>query len=382
MELTGKLEIPRKEINSINAKIIGFGETVHGSKEITKSIFNNIINLIANNNCRLVLLEIPIDLGMRLNQFVKEEKIFDEDLIAMISGIHIDNEELCSFLNWIKQYNSKTLDKVSIFGIDNYSGLSPSNINNFILSKKITSREIDTLLGMINSYSYRSIPLKFAVRHAEQFLPLLGNKDYYSLIQCLKNRTDSLCRMVPLFKSSDWHAVYRDFLLWQNTKFAIDNFSVDNSKVVIYSHLSHLNKSSPVFLNSVKSLGQYITNFYRSDYYLIGMLIGEGSILTLVSPDKMISQKIDLPASRSIENLCSFSTVNSFYKTLPLLSSFPILYRHIGGYYSKNRQFDPSFIKGSMDAIVFIRQSTVARVFPSMVMQGHVVYDLYKMVQK
>lgn len=380
-KLTPLLEIPYKELKTIDAKIIGFGETVHGSKEISKSIFSNIRKLVTDHNCRLVLLEIPIDLGIRLNQYVHQE-IFDEDINALISGLHIDNEELFSFLNWIQNYNSKNDNKVSIFGIDNYSGYSPRHINNFLLSKKCNSSAIDSLLGMINSYNYRSIPLKFAEKHTDQFRAILGDQHYFSLIQYLKNRTDSLCRIIPLFQSNDWHTINRDFLLWQNAKFAIDNFSADSSKVAIYSHLSHLNKNTPIFLNSVKSLGQYIAEFYISDFYLIGMLVNEGTIFTLINPNRMISLKIEPPEFRSIEYICSLTNETYFYKTLPLLSSFPILYRHIGAYYSKNRQFDPSFTKGSLDAIVYIKKSTESTINPTMEMQGRKVYDLYNYVHK
>lgn len=64
IELTPSLTIPQNTNEKNNSKIVGFGESVHGSKEINRSVFNNIIALIQNQNCRLVLLEVPIDLGI------------------------------------------------------------------------------------------------------------------------------------------------------------------------------------------------------------------------------------------------------------------------------------------------------------------------------
>lgn len=362
VRLSKTLEIPDKDLAAIPARIIGFGESAHGSKEIAKSVFNNIKQLITNHQCRLVLFEIPIDLGIRLNQFV-HEKSFDEDIGNLISGLLIDNNEFVEFVKWIKQYNEKTKDKVSIFGFDYYPENSPLNICKYLISKGSDNRLMDSLIIMINSHNYRSIPLKFATKHAYQIRPCLGDKDYATLIQYLKNRTDSLCRLVSLWQSSDWGGIYRDYLMWQNCKFAFENFPEAASGVAIYSHLSHLNKKTPIFLYSIKSLGQYITESFEGNYFVIGMLIAEGKVSTFINHDDLIQQTIADPASRSIESLCTMAKEDNFYKTLPLVSAIPILNRHIGLFYSKDREFIPSFTSGSMDAVLFIRRSMGAKIY-------------------
>ena len=133
--LSDQLVLPEKVLNGIDSRIIGFGETAHGSNEIAKSVFNNIEQLIVNHNCRLVLLELPIDLGIRLNQFVHQD-VFDEDIKGLIDKYHIDYEALKAFLIWLKQYNITNEDKVSVFGVDNYSDYSTRHIKNYLLSKK------------------------------------------------------------------------------------------------------------------------------------------------------------------------------------------------------------------------------------------------------
>ncbi len=360
--LSKTLEIPGKEINQIKAKIVGFGETVHGSKEITNSIFDNIRQLVMQHRCRLVLFEIPVDVGIRLNQFV-HEPTFDEDISHLLFGLLIDNDEFVAFIKWIKQYNAKTSEKVSVFGFDYYPDSSPQNISKFLISKGSGSRQIDSLLTMINSRNYRSIPLKFAIKHVDQIRPKLGDRDYASLIQYLKNRTDSLCELISSWQSSDWSGINRDYLLWQNTKFALENFPEAASGVAIYSHLSHLNKKTPVFLYSIKSLGQYIAESYDQQYFVIGMLVSEGKISTFRNTDELIPQTIASPPPRSIEYICSLAQVDNFYKTLPLVSSVPVQNRHIGLFYSMEREFIPSFAEGSMDAVIFIRHSSEATIY-------------------
>lgn len=379
VKINSLLEIPPQNIDSIRGKIIGFGETIHGSKEISQSVYNNFKQLITRHNCRLILLELSIDLGIRLNQYVQEEKI-DEELTDLVSGNLFDNEELCSFLNWVKQYNSGTKDKVTIFGFDFYTANTPRYINNFLLSKKPNSKEIDSLAKIMISHWYWSEPLKYAQKHIGELKPILGERDYVTLIQYLKNRSDTLCRIFPLFQSYDWSMIYRDYLLWQNTKFAIDNLKDEKSIVAIYSHLAHLNKKVPTYLSDVKSLGQYINEYYGDDYYVVGMLAGEGTISTRSSFDKIISQKIQLPPPRSIEYYCSHSKIGDFYKTLPISASDNILYRRIGNRYNNAQEFVPSFTKGCMDAIIYIHKINEAKIYPVLKLKDPRNFDFYKKV--
>jgi erythromycin esterase-like protein len=151
--------------------------------------------------------------------------------------------------------------------------------------------------------------------------------------------------------------------LWQNTKFAIDNLSDGKSKIAIYSHLSHLNKKVPIFLNSVKSLGGHLADNYSDNYFLIGMIIGNGKLSILFPGNKVIAQEIGFPKLRSIESLCCQSGTGNFYKPLPIISTVPILYRAIGSHYIEACEFEPSFTDKSMDAILFILHSTPATIY-------------------
>jgi len=360
ISLTPLFEIPVINFENTKATIYGFGESVHGSKEIAKSIFNNIRNLICEQNCRLVLLEIPIDVGMRINQYVQHYS-FNEDIKEIISGYHIDNVEFYSFIEWVKHFNLKLENKICIFGFDNYSSYSPRHIKNFISERKTNLNETDTLLSIISSNNYRSIPLRYLEKNKNLFLDNFGTKSYLTLLRCLKIRTDSLCRLVPLFQSFDWHEINRDFLLWQNVKFALENLADDTSTVAIYSHLAHLNKKTPIFLNTVKSLGQYIDHYFGSNYFLIGLFIGEGTITTFTGKNNMVLQEIGSPDMRSIEYVCSLSSMDNFYKALPLETT-PILNRSVTGYYNRFREFTAAFQEDSMNALIFIKRSSGATI--------------------
>jgi len=378
--LTSELSISKNDLNKIGKrKIFGFGETTHGSKEIEKSIFENIKQLISEKNCKLVLLEVPIDIGIRLNQYVNEG-LKDENVREIVNGITYDIDLFNSFLDWIKSYNVSAKEKVVLFGIDRYVGGSPRHINNYLLSKKFSSNTLDSLLTLINSNNYGSIPLKFALSNSNELSILLKKQNYESIIQYLKNRTDSIYTIIVPFKQSgDWNEAYRDYLLWQNAKFAIENFSSKSSTTAIIAHISHLNKMVPIFLTTVKSLGQYLSESFGEEFYLIGMLFGEGTIsVRSILTSKICVQKIDNPIQNCIEYLCSLSKESNFFKTIPLSTTSPVLMRKIGAFYLENQQFAPSFVSGSMNAFIFIGQSSNSRVYQSINTTGYKIHDLYQ----
>jgi erythromycin esterase len=379
-QLTSELTISMNVLKTLgNSKIFGFGESTHGCREIEKSVFENIKLLISKKKCRLVLLELPIDIGIRLNQYVQEGRI-DENVIEIVSESTFDTDQLSSFLDWIKNFNISAQEKVAIFGIDRYVGGTQRHINNFLINKELKSNAVDSLLFLLNSHKHQSIPFRFGLNNARELTTQLQKQNYLSILQYLKNRTDSMCtNIVPYKNSGDWNDAYRDCILWQNTKFAIENFSSKNSTVAIYAHLSHLNKKIPIFLNNVKSLGQYISDDYGKDYYLFGMLCGEGTIsVKSILNAKYSVQKIDNPVQRSIESLCSFSNETNFFKEVPLVATSPILIRKTGAFYLENQQFAPSFVPGSMNAIIYINKSSSSKVYQRIKTDGIEVHDLYQ----
>ncbi len=351
-------KIPLNQIVKIGGKkIYGFGETTHGSKEILLAAYNNIKQLIINQNCRLVLLEMPLDIGMRVNQYVNEG-ITDESIKEVLADQNT-SIELISFLEWIKNFNNTDRSNVTVFGIDNRSNDWPRHFNNFLLSKSLVSTKIDTLLNHVNSYTSRVDHLNYARRNKKEFIEILNEQDYKTVVHYLENRTDSLLYSIIPFESMDWYSAYRDYIMFVNTRFAIENYSNNSSSVAIYAHLNHLIKNTPIFLTSIRSLGQYIFENYKDDYYLTGLLFAEGSINVRSILDRNYSiQKIYAPIPNSLEYLCAQSDKESFFKKLPLSLSEPVMIRKTGAYFLGNQQFIPIVLNGSMDAFIFIKHST------------------------
>ncbi len=359
-----------------NKKIIGFGETAHGSFETDKCTYNNIRQLISNYKCRLVLFEMPIDLVAQYNLYIHGYEIDSTYCKFYPNQTKIDttyrklsflSDEQERFVNWVKEFNAVSDDKVNIMGFDRNanpesSNSTPPDLNRYISSMKLRSNTVDSLVSLINSGKYRRIPLQYAQNNEKQLTTLMGSFNYMVLLQTLKSRTDSALYN-PLFTSwSDWQlVVHRDYILWQNAKQVLENFTDGKSPVVIYAHYAHLDKISSIHFNEVVTLGQYLAKAYGDSYCHIGILLDQGKAGSMgdLRKNKLGYEELQLPVKGSLEYLASQTNQECFYKAGNINTKIPMMIRRSGNR-STSFQFIPAYFPGSMDGFIYIRNSTPA----------------------
>ena len=115
--------------------------------------------------------------------------------------------------------------------------------------------------------------------------------------------------------------------------------------------------------NDFYSLGQYLTLYFKDDYYLIGCLVGSGEISTWeINWKTKITKKLGFPPGQSLEFLCNLSNAGNFLKSVSNVSERSCILRNIGAVLHENSQFEPLSIKGSMNEFIFIERSTSADV--------------------
>lgn len=356
-------------------KIIGFGETVHGSMDIDKFKYNTIMQLISKYNCRLVLFEGSIDEVAQFGLYVQGYTIDSTFLKFMPPYTKIDtfyerlnfqSKEHEKFINWVRDFNASHEDKVRIMGIDlhayyNTENESPPFINRYISSMKLSSKIVDSLVAIINSGGKRRIPLQYAMKNEQELSRTMGNFNYMVLLQILKSRTDSALYNLSFPELSEWQIAYRDYIMWQNVEQVLENFAGENSPVVISSHYTHLNKANKILFNEVTSLGQYLSQAYGDNFYHIGILLGQGEAGAMIQKKGRKFEpgvhKLIFPPKGSLEYLASLTNQAFFYKSGYVASKKPLLMR-FSGLESSNIQFYPIYFPGSMDGFVFIRNST------------------------
>lgn len=357
--LTGELVLPEHILADLaRKKVIGFGETVHGSLETDKFIYNNIRQLISEHKCRLVFFEMNIDRVALYNQYINGFNI--DTTYTPLKFLSFEFEK---FINWLKEYNATHSVKVNIAGIDLHSNPLSSNpippyINGFIKSFNSSSLKVDTLLQRINSGSYRRIPLKYATDNEKELSSEFGKFNYQILKHILLSRTDSAL-VPPIFNIPVyfyWQQVHRDYTLWQNTKAVLKEFSDGKSPVVVCAHYAHLDKVSSIHFNEVTTLGQHLNQFYGDAYYNIGIILGEGQA-GIMKGGNPVYYNLESPEKGSLEYMSMQTNQDYFYKKGFIDSKIPLTIRRLGNSAAVS-QFIPAYFKGSMDSFIFIRKSS------------------------
>lgn len=329
--------------------IIGFGETVHGLSEFNKLSVNIIKFLIENRNCKLVLFELPFELGLRVNDYILGKT--EEDMNKLLSLYLYDNETLSNFIQWLKVYNSKNDIKVNFSGIDVVYPKSGDNLVAYMKNQHQQSIELDSLIKMLESPArYLKIIAPRYLNENEKIKSVLKNEIYLSLCQALKNRE------VPFFSSMGSVNEKRDSMQFENVKFAIKTYLKENQKAVIYGHYNHINKKN----NSsnrlhVNNLGNRLKGYYHDNYFIVGLFIGNGEINRSDVSINSNKYSLESPPIESLENLCCKTEKDIFYCNIQNINTSSS--RSIGNVYYKN-QFSPYNNICRIDAIIFFRNTS------------------------
>jgi erythromycin esterase-like protein len=373
--LDGDMVLPDSVLTEIaSKKIIGFGETTHWSKEANKCVYNNIKQLILEHNCRLVLLEKPVDVvalynlyahGFTIDStvacFKPPYKIIDTITYKLL----FDSPEVERFVNWVKVYNEGHKEKVMIMGVSEHANPSSSNcfppeLNLFISSMKLNSSTIDSLVILINTCKERSLPLEFAIKNEKELQSLMGNFNSMVLMQILRSRTDALYPY-KYINSYEWRQVHSDYLMWQNAKMAMDSFSNENSVVAIYMHYGHLCKAPFTYSNEAVPVGRYLSQAYGDGYYHIGLIMGQGFTGAMVWEGwkwKEMLQALQEPVIGSVEYLAMQSGVDNFFKKGFVKYETPLVIRESGLQHMPLQFRNKCCFPGYMDGFIFIKNST------------------------
>ena len=96
--------------------IIGLGEFMHGNDEIKKLGYECILQTAEQQNARLVLLEMPLEVSLACNRYIQDSRYtLDSLFLAGKSTLH-----LFDFLDKLRLFNSKQTDesKVRLYSSD------------------------------------------------------------------------------------------------------------------------------------------------------------------------------------------------------------------------------------------------------------------------
>ncbi len=353
-EISDHIALNRNRLSTLNKigdfkkhRIVAFGESVHGSSEMQHFSFDAIQHAISNENCKLVLFELPFEMGLRLNDFVSCETT--EDLGKMLKFFNYDQPRIKSLFEWIRNYNQNSQTKVKVYGIDiNHFLLMENNLYEFLQHQKVHNEALDSTIELIKREKYGDA-LNFALNNPSGF-SFHNRIKYYDLIRALRYRCGALFPKPDLIEGN------REYIMYDNAKYAIESNLKELERAVIYIHLGHANKiNSPSTRFYIPCFGNYMNRQYREDYFVTALLAGEGTITNTDSIGYNSANLLRFPILGSLERLCLKTADNIFYKNLHNLQTIYSV-RDIG-LNTRGSQFSPYNHTGRFDAIVFFRHS-------------------------
>jgi len=204
-----------------NHKIVGLAESTHGQLKLNKFRSKLIKKLITNHHFRVIVLEEQYSCCKILDKYIKGNKI---DVKDGLEAFPFTNTTFLYLLKWLKSYNKKNKNIISIIGIDCQYSCS---------KYKSTSK----LNKIINNFAdtYDKLPYSDNVK---------------------KSNYRDRC-------------MYKIFLEQYNDKY----------KYIILGHNGHLQKEGYDSKDKIKWFGNYLNDKFKNKYCVVGNTFYNGSYL-------------------------------------------------------------------------------------------------------
>lgn len=356
------------------SKIIGIGESAHGSGSIIQLRSEIIKNLILNHGFKNIVLESSFWGTQKLNEFVRNEYVADtsQAFISMGVGVWI-NKEMLDFLTWVREYNSNKVDslKVSLFGCDVWGSwdliqTSKYFRNNTWVLSNLSKESINTLdsIANIKGWCSKSIGKKAIVRlHNELLLKCTTNvfntieENYFAQLVGL---AISNINKRGGYRSS----VFRDKIM-ANTILYLTKQKPDE-KFVLIAHNEHVVKSrNSTFL---KPMGKHLYKEFGENYQAVAITIINGSIQTYNKETRKIETvSVRAPIAKSVEAISEGLVIDMGFIDLTANRHNSVLkkkikMRSIGGSYSERHiNYSRQKLYKGFNSLIVIRESNAPR---------------------
>lgn len=343
------------EIPSMNAKILGIGETVHGSKTLGNVAFAMIKQRIKENNCKLVLHEFPLESSLFVNRYIKNDPRFKlEDIERYMEG-SLSSETTIDFIKWLKLYNTTHNNTVSLWGMDLESMKMAGGIDlsEFVetLFKEQRNAQIDSIVNrLLNGES--SVSDQNELTDRTGIIGKCLTEDEREIIKwcLLTNQT---------YKETYDRLIHRDVIMANTCNKLIEMIAKAGETTSIYGHFSHLNYLVGGDMSRIDNyaMGHYMRAQYAHNYQAIALCTYAGTTLNALT-DKVIgvAKLVDAPVGSIEHNLQTMAKGMLYLPTKYLDCAYVVKMRELGN--SNNpQQFFYISPKARAEGILFVPYS-------------------------
>ncbi len=282
-----------------NAKIYGFGEASHNTKEFFDIKAKFFKYLVKNHGVKTFIMEESYQAESGINEWISGG---NGNVKTIANNFNIGfwyTKEIVNLLQWMRDYNynKPPEEQIKFYGMDIQIG---SKINEEI--KEYINHNIilvdEKLLSVVDSCSNKKINYNITENWWQAQIPKLNQLK----IQ-LQNANINTVETKNALRSLDYLISYvqyanvvnkkypedtelRDLKMFENVKYIIEN-KTNNGKAFIWAHNEHINNKEMYYTGSnIINLGRHLKDYYKDNYYSVGFDFATGEIKGYVTNNK------------------------------------------------------------------------------------------------
>lgn len=258
-----------------NRKIIGVGESTHGTSEFTIMRHRLFKYLVKNHGYNTFFLEADVGACQRINRYIHGEA---DSLLPAITEIKLWpwlTNEMADFVEWMREYNSIEQNKIKI----DFIGCDMQLLKDDIIElNRLYSQDYDSLSDYdIPNFDFdRSDTLALKTSFSEW-------NNFKLISKSINSRIDNLIyqsidqwferELTPSYKGN-----FRDSCMSVNmTTYLNTN---PNSRGFYFAHNWHISKTDRINSNGLpntKTTGYFLSEKYGNEYFCIAQDFFSGS---------------------------------------------------------------------------------------------------------
>lgn len=268
--------------NFKSTKVIGLGESTHGTHEFSVIRFELFKYLIENDGFNTFFLEASVSSCFRVDDYIKGN---DDDLYEIMVGLKLwpwQTIEMTSLINWMRDYNLNHPDSLlSFVGVDmryNYRETIDELLKlNPVLATKVSAYNFDSL----------------SMNDKKSLIDMISSEDFDYNDSVAQFRYQFLVKQLEQFYEGESRSrpkYFRDKKMAENIMFYLKIYK--NSKAVYWAHNGHIKKlMTGVFRNKGRS-GGHLQSKLKDKYYALGFDFKVGAF-NVHHPDSNSTFKIN-----------------------------------------------------------------------------------------
>lgn len=281
------------------AKIYGFGEASHNTKEFFDLKAKFFKHLVKTQGVKVFIMEESIQAEAGINTWISGGQGDVRTIAKHFNTGFWYTKEIVNLLKWMRDYNTgrPRAEQIRFYGMDMQLGKRLNqDIRDLVTKHNLAVDE--NLLTVADSSAIRKLNYTQEDSWWQNHLPKL-NELRRQILDATKDlelpdaglrSLDYLMEYVEyaslITRTYPTSTMFRDLKMFENVKFIIENES-ENGKAFIWAHNDHISKREMYYTGSgIINLGRLLKDWYNEAYYSVGFDFGTGKIKGYVQDKK------------------------------------------------------------------------------------------------